>query len=430
MGTPLAHRPKLRGLARTFQALGHRNYWLYFWGQVVSLTGTWMQTAALTWLAFHLTQESKWPAYLSVAQVLPACLLGVWGGLLADRLPKRGLIMATQVGFAIIALVLALLSYTNTIAPWHLLILIALNGLVHAVDLPTRLAFVNDLVERESLGNAIALNALIFNTARAVGPALAAGLLWWFSPAACFMANALSYVAVLYALWLIRPPERPTYRAAGVPKPRGTGFRILAERPALAGLVALAGLFACVGWPILTLLPAFAQNDLGAGQAGYCAVLSAVGVGALIGALVGATYNKPRRHRTFLLGGVGLATLAFAVLASARTLPVAIGCAALVGLGLVLFFSTGQTRLQLSVRDDQRGRIMGVWATTLSGAIPIGSLLSGALADQVGVVPVLYGQALGGAAILIGVGVYCVCVGRTEELHDPTCHPARASAPA
>src|SRR5438270_12839288 len=189
-----------RGLASTFRSLRHRNYRLYFFGQLVSLIGTWMQMTAVIWLAYDLTGQNKWTGFVTAAGIVPAFLFGAWGGTLADRFSERSLIFTTQALFLLQALVLAGLTYWGRITPWQLLVLTAATGLVQAIDLPARLAFVFDMVGREDLMNAVALNSLLFNVARALGPAVGGLLPLWFEPWACFLVNGASYLAVLWAL--------------------------------------------------------------------------------------------------------------------------------------------------------------------------------------------------------------------------------------
>src|SRR5262249_41633257 len=183
------------GLKATFRSLRHRNYRLYFFGQMVSLVGSWMQTTALMWLAYELTRQSLWPALVPAVQVLPTFLLGAWGGALADRWPKRSLIFLTQAAFMALALVLAGLVLARAATPWQLLAVSVGWGVIQAVDLPARLAFVMDLAGREDVVNAVALNALLFNVARAVGPAVGGALLVWLGPGPCVLVNGLSYLA-------------------------------------------------------------------------------------------------------------------------------------------------------------------------------------------------------------------------------------------
>lgn len=379
----------------TFRSLRHRNYRLYFSGQLVSLTGSWVQTAALTWLAYDLTKQSCWLALIGAVQVLPTFLLGAWGGTLADRLPKRSLIFTCQALLLVLALLLAGIVGLGLATRWHLLVIATVCGVVNAVDLPARLSFVIEMVGRDDLPNAVALNALQFNTGRAVGPAVSAILLPLLGPALCFLVNGLSFLAVLVALaWMDLPPW--------VVPPRGherhsrlAGFRYLRGRRGLLLLIGLSGALSLFAWPMLSLLPALSHQELEAGEGGYSWMLSAVGFGALVGALLVASFGSRLKARVFLGIGVVLGTVGLGGLALVRYLPLAMGCCAVFGCGLILFFATSQAVLQLNSTDDNRGRVMGIWSMVLSGAHPLGHLLAGPAADRWGVPLVLTMQGLG-----------------------------------
>jgi MFS family permease len=395
--------PARRWLPATFRALRHRNYRLYFVGQIVSLTGSWLQTAALTWLAYDLTRQSRWPALVGAAQVLPALLLGVWGGSLADRWPRRTLIVLTQSGLLLLALLLAGMIALGAATPWGLLAASLLIGVVNAIDTPARLAFVIDMVGRDDLINAVALNSLIFNLARALGPACGAVLLPALGPGPCFLLNGLTFAAVLAALAAMRLPRAGPRR---LERPAGSlldSLRSLARRRDLVLLVALAAALAFFGWPLQALLPALSDQRLGAGEAGYAWMLSGIGGGALVGALLVASYGSLSRRRAFLGAGVVVGVAALLGLAVTKGLPVAVLSCALSGCGLILFFATGQAMMQLGADEHNRGRVMGIWLAVLSGAAPAGNLATGFFADCWGVQAVLLGMA--GGITLAGAGV-------------------------
>jgi MFS family permease len=420
----------------TFRALRHRNYQLYFSGQFISVTGSWAQSAALTWLAYELTRESIWPSLVGAMQVLPTFVLGVWGGSLADRWPKRPLIFLSQFTLLLLAVLLGVLVLLGQVTPWHLLAIATAAGIVIALDLPARLAFVIDLVGREDLPNAIALNSLLFNTARAVGPALAAvvfarlgaGATGHTAAGVCFLLNGLSFVAVLAALaWMDLPPPSPPTplpRSGGeggrlLPSPplrgRGVGgeggnslwegFRYLGLHPGLILLLVLSGAMSFFGWPILSLLPAVADQCLGESTGGYAWMLSAIGSGALIASLLVASFGSRLRRRWFLAAGVALASSSLLCLPAAHSLAAAVGCCTVLGCGLILFFPTSQAIMQLNSADHVRGRVMGIWSMVLSGAHPLGHLLAGQAADRHGVPLVLavmgVGIAAAGAVVLV-----------------------------
>jgi len=375
---------------RTFRSLRHRNYRLYFVGQLVSLVGSWTQITALTWLAHEQTHQAKWPAFLAAVQIGPTFLLGPWGGSLADRVSKRGLIVRTQVAFLCCALILLGLYWADVLNVWAMLAVMLVHGVVQAVDLPARLAFVPGLVGREDLSNAVALNSLLFNVARAIGPAVAGILLSAAGAEWCFIVNAISYAAIILALLLIRMP--PEAIGAVPPSPHG-GFRVLARQPGILTLVLLAGLVAIGGWPLLSLLPYLADQHLRQGETGYGTLLSAVGLGALCGALTVATFGNDVRRKVLLLGGLVAVCVALTGLVIATRLSVAVACCGLFGYGMIMFFATGQSAVQLETADADRGKVMGVWAMMLSAGVPLGNLVFGPAADVVGVTRVIAVQA-------------------------------------
>jgi MFS family permease len=397
-----------------FRSLRHRNYRLYFLGQFVSVTGSWAQSAALTWLAYDLTKESSWPALVAAMQVLPTCVLGAWGGSLADRLPKRSLIFLAQATLLLLAVLLGVLALTGGVtSPWPLLAIATAAGIVNAIDLPARLAFVIDLVGREDLPNAIALNSMLFNVARCVGPIVSAGT---FSLAeksasgqtaagACFLLNGLSFVAVLAALaWMDLPPHESRTAKHDTTDSLWAGFRYLAQHPKLILLLVLSGAMSLFGWPILSLLPAVADQRLGASENGYFWMLGAIGVGgALIASPLVASFSSRVRGRWFLAAGVALSSSSLLCLAATRSSPLAVAYCTVLGCGLILFFPTSQSIMQLSSDNHVRGRVMGIWSMVLSGAYPLGHLLAGQAADRWGVPLVL--NAMGAGIVVASVVV-------------------------
>ena len=397
------------GLAGTFRSLRHRNYRLYFFGQLISLTGSWVQTTALMWLVYELTQQSMWAALIAAAQVLPTFLLGAWGGALADRWPKRHLIFLTQAAFLFCALLLAGLVLAGVATPMQMLIITAATGLINAVDLPARLAFVMDLVGRDDVLNAVALNSLLFNLARVLGPLVAGGLLLWLGPGYCFLVNGLSYVAVLWALARMDVPGS-VHPAGARREPLAVlgGFGYLAARPRLALLMLLSALIAMFGWPSLALLPALARHALGVQESGYSLLLSGMGCGALAAALAVAAFGTMARRRLFIILGVMVTAAGLLGLGVVKSLSPAVFSCGLLGFGLILFFATSQAMVHLSAADHNRGRILGIWSMVMSGALPLGNLLSGPAADRWGEPVVLVCQGAGcalAAVALVVLGV-------------------------
>jgi MFS family permease len=419
------------GLAATFRSLRHRNYRLYFFGQLVSLIGSWMQTTALVWVAFELTHQNKWTGLVSAATLLPTFLFGAWGGALAERLPKRSLLFATQTLFLIQALVLAGLVLSGVVTPTQLFLVTLAGGLVQAVDLPARLAFVMEMVGRDDLMNAVALNSLLFNVARALGPAFAGALMVWIGPGLSFLANGVSFFAVLWALACMDVGLRATVKAGRHGESLRAGFAYLARRPALGVLILLGGVLSFTGWPFLALLPGLAHRTLSAaepasltaaaaeplplgqptppdlapetGRSNFSVMLSATGFGALAAAVAVATFGSMGRHRRFIAGGVCVMSAGLLGLSQVHHPASAFGCCALVGFGLILFFATAQAVVQLSAGDHNRGRIMGIWAMVTCGGLPLGNLVTGDAADRWGepFVLGLLGLASGGAAVAV-----------------------------
>lgn len=393
---------RCHGWFSPFRALRHRNYRLFFCGQIVSLAGSWMQLAALMWLAFQLTGTSRWPAIVAAAQMVPGILLGVWGGVLADRLPRRRLVFCTQFSLMILAFLLAGFVFTCTETVWNLFAISLAIGVVNAVDLPARLAFLVEMVGKDDLVNAVGLNSLTFNLARFAGPALLPWLLPLGGPELCFCLNGLSFLAVLVALAMMRlaPPVVRQPKTDGWAA-LGEGFRFVVRHPVLRLLLVLTTAMAIFGWPVLALLPALAKRRLGSGQEGFSSLLSSVGVGALLAAFLVAACGSYARRWLFIGAGVSLSASAFLGLSFVTGLSGAMLCAAMIGAGLILFFATSQASFQLSATDRNRGRVMGIYALILTGAQPLGNLLTGPAADRWGEPFVLRLQ---------GAGIFCVAV--------------------
>jgi len=414
----VAPRPTLLDVLRdrTFRSLRHPDYRRYFFGQIVSFTGSWMQSAALIWLVYDLTADPLWPPLMLVAQVGPTLLLGTWGGNLADRLPKRRLIVATQSGFLATALLFAAVTASGFATPGLLLAIQLLNGVLQSADLPARLSFAPDLVPRSDLINAVSLNSMLFNSARAVGPALAGGAFLLADAASssgisgglrptllgavgCFLFNAVSYVAVLVAL------NRITVDGQGQPRPAGQsvweGFRVAWASPQVRRLLLLSGGLCVFAWPALTLFPAFTKTVLGHSEKEYSVLVSSLGVGALLSALTTATFGTAARRGWLLVGGAALATAGLAGLAASPSLAPALLSTAALGYGLVLYLSTGQSALQLDSTAETRGRVMALWAMMLSASAPLGHLAAGLAAQRVPVPHVFAALAAGAAVVTL-----------------------------
>lgn len=419
----------------TFRSLRHRNYRLYFIGQIVSFVGSSVQSAALMWLMFESSgKDPRWPSWLLVAQVGPTILLGPLGGHFADRIYKPRLIFATQSVFLFQAVLLTTLVAMNLANAWVILALQALVGIVQAVDLPARMSMTPELVPKEDVINAVGLNSLVFNSARAIGPGVAAlvfAIFELFGPmlptgmdrvrigaAICFGLNSISFVAVLFALHAIRyPPADTTTRKSHESNSKGLGllvrnlvqgFRYLIEHPALGGLVLLTFVIGTFGWPVLTLMPAYTADVLGRSEQSYYALVGSLGTGALIAALATATFGSAERRKSFLIIGAFTAGFGLLGLTQTNVLPLAMLCTGSTGFGLILYLSTGQSTLQLAVPDEVRGRVLALWAMTLSASAPIGHLIAGQATRDFGILIVLEWMTVGVLASAMGLAIVLV----------------------
>jgi MFS family permease len=395
----------------TFAALRHRNFRLFFVGQLVSLTGTWVQTTAQGWLVYQLTGSKVLLGTVAAVGSLPM-LLSAWGGSVADRHPKRTVVFFTQTGMMVLAFVFAALVWSGHIQPWHILVLAALGGLAMAFDMPARQAFMVEMTSRQHLMNAISLNSSIFNGARIVGPSVAGFLMAHVGMAWCFLLNGLSFIAVIAGLLMMRLPRFvPPAEPASTGRHMLEGFAYVAKHRRVRILLLLLAVVGVFGWSYSVLLPAYATDILHVGERGYGALLSANGLGALLGALTVATYGSRVRPRLMILGGLWLFSAMLLLLAVVRWYPLVLVCLAAGGWGMLLYFSTSNTLIQTSVSDDMRGRVMGIWALVFGGMMPVGGLESGLLSQAVGVPWTV----AAGALVCAGAGLVTWLVAR----HNP-----------
>jgi MFS family permease len=381
-GSPAAHRPRLR----TFAALRHRNYRLFFAGQLISVTGTWMQNMALSYLTYHLTNSAFLLGLISTVGSLPMLLFALPGGVLADRLEKRRILLFTQSSVMVLAFILAALTWAQWIRVWQIALIAAVAGTAMAADMPTRQAFVIEMVDRRDLMNAIALNSSIFNSARIAGPSIAGILYGMVGPGWCFFANGASFIAVLTGLLLMRFPPRARRQITTSPLADALdGIRHLRQKRTVLGIAIWLAAFSVFGWSYAVLMPIFARDVLHMGPSGLGYLMTGTGVGALIGALGVATlsgYNVSRP--TLLFSGAFLLAAALIAFSFSRAFWLSAAMLALAGMGGVTFMSTANTTIQVSVPDELRGRMMGVWGVVFAGSAPLGSLQAGTMAQYLG----------------------------------------------
>lgn len=391
-------------LKSTFAALQHPNYRLWFIGQLVSLIGTWMQSTAQGFLVYDLTHSAAFLGYVSFAAGIPTWILTLYGGVIADRISKRNLLIITQGTMMVLASILAVLTFTHTVQPWHIIALAFMLGVANAFDAPGRQAFVAELVDRKDLTNAIALNATMFNLGVVTGPAVAGLVYAWLGPAWCFTINAISFIAVITALALMRiaPVPRMDHLSPIVELKEGVKVAFSDEimRLLFAGLF----IFGVFGFALLVLMPAWAVNVLHGDVTTNGLLLSARGIGSLIGGLMLATIaSRGFRGKIWTVGSLFLpiSVLLFGV---ARWLPFSLAMIAFMGLCLISVVNVTNGIIQSKTSDLMRGRVMSIYTLIFMGGQTLGGLLLGLLADRFNEPVTAYICA--GVLGLLAVGVY------------------------
>ncbi|MEH3055377.1 MAG: MFS transporter [Patulibacter minatonensis] len=387
--------------SRTFAALGVRNYRWYFGGQAVSLAGTWMQAVALSWLALELSGSGSVVGAVLAAQYLPVLLLGAYGGVLADRLDKRRLLLVAQAVHGSLSLVLGVLALTGAVELWMVFAIAAALGVVVSVEMPARQSFVMEMVGPAHVGNAVSLNSILVNATRAVGPALAGLLIAGFGVGVCFVLNGVSFAGVLFALLVMRTdelhPAPPLARGKGQLR---DGLRYVRRTPELGVPLVMMAVVGTFAYEFPVVLPLLAHESLGGGAQTFGLLTSAMGVGAVVGGLVIASRRRTGA-RALSTAAVGFG-VAIALVAIAPGLATALVAMLFVGAGSVSFMSTGNTTLQLGADPAFRGRVMALWAVTFQGSTPIGAPIIGAISEGTGP---RVGLAVGAASCLLAAAI-------------------------
>jgi MFS family permease len=407
MTGPSALRPRRLVRIKGLTAFRHRNYRLFFSGQAVSLVGTWMQQVAQAWLVLQITKDPLWLGIVAAAQFLPVMILGLFGGVLADVLPKRQTLMAVQVVMMLLAAVLAVLTATGLVEVWMILILAVGLGIANAVDMPVRQSFAIEMVGPKDVGNAVALNSAMFNGARVVGPAVAGLTIGAFGIAPAFAINALSFLAVLVGLSLM--DDESLHRARLVARPRSVadvreqlveGLRFVRHTPIVLLAVTTVGVVATTGMNFNVIVPPLASDILHSDAAGYGFLMTASGLGSLIAAVWLVAGGKPKPIRIAL--GALLLGVASILLSLTTQYWLALVLMVGIGGGSIAMAATANATIQLAVPDGLRGRVMSVYTTVFSASVPIGGLAAGALATSIGIPATI---AVGGAlSLLAGLG--------------------------
>ncbi len=385
-------------------ALAHRNFRLFFIGQGISLVGTWMQNVGEGWLILTLTNSPFYVGLTAALSSLGVLLFSLYAGVIADRADKRRFIIFMQLAFMLEALTVAILVWTHVVAVWQVLLLATILGIASGFDIPMRQSFIVEMVGKDDLMNAIALNSSLFNGARVIGPAIAGFLIGAVGIAWCYFLNSVSYIAVIAGLLMMRLPPRP-------PRPQTasawTGFRevltYLRGDRRLRVLMMLTAILSVFGFPYISMMPVFARDVLQRGATGYGALTSSIGIGAVIGALgVALTSGRIRRRgRLMLIGGTAFGVLLI-LFAASRALALAMALLALAGCAMIVNNSITNTMLQTTAPDHLRGRIMGFYSFVFVGMAPFGAFLFGVVAEHVGVPVTL---ASGGAIVAVSVAL-------------------------
>ena len=367
-----------------FTALQHRDFRLFWFGQIISLSGTWMQSVAQGWLVYSLTKSPFYLGLVAASGSLPILLFTLAGGIAADRFRKRNLLLLTQALSILPAFLLGILTDINMITVWQVALLAAVLGTVNAFDIPARQSFLIELVGRDSLTSAIALNSAAFHGARMIGPVVAGITIASLGLPACFYLNALSFVAVIIALSKMSTQGEIRESSNGLFKDFIEGIRCVKSRYGISRIILLIAVFSLIGLPFITLLPVFAGEVLNAGAKGFGFLVGATGAGALAAALLLAFRGDICDKGRFISIAALSASVSLLVFSLSKNIFISIPFLLIVGWGLVSFLATANSYIQLSAPDNLRGRVMSVFTLVFLGTAPIGNSLVGAMADYIG----------------------------------------------
>jgi MFS family permease len=367
-------------IRHSFNSLEVPNYRRYFAGQLISLSGTWMQTVAAIWVVLSLTDSGVAVGFTTALQFLPMLLFGAWGGLLADRIPKRRLLITTQALMTIPAVGLFAVTATGVVTPWMVYLSVLAFGSLNAIDNPTRQSFVIEMVGPDRVVNAVSLNSVIVQAARIVGPALAGLLIATVGVVPCFGLNALTFVAMIFALWGMDPSRLQAAPVAA--RERGAiraALRYVFRTPELLVPLALMALVGTLGFNFQVVLPLLAKFSFDSGAMTYASLVSAMAVGSIAGALING--HRGRTGPRLIAGGALAFGLSALLAAAMPSLVLEIVVLALLGAAAVTFAATINSTLQLAVSPEMRGRVMALYSVVFLGSTPIGAPLTGWLAQ-------------------------------------------------
>lgn len=371
-------------IIHAFPAFKHRNYKLYFFGQAISLIGTWMQTVALGWLVFQLTHSAYLVGLITALGTVPVLLFALIGGVIVDRFPKKPLLLFTQAGALLISLLLGILTVSGYITVWQIGMLAFLNGTLDALDKPARQSFVVEMVGKEGLTSAIALNSGLFNGARVVGPAIAGMLIAMYGSGGAFLINAVSFIAVLIALMLIKTSYTQPAAHPNPIRSMAEGIRYAYNHETIRSILFFAAISSIFGWSYTTLMPVIVQTVYHQDASGLGYFYAAGGIGALAATFLVSAYAKRFSPLFFILGGNFLFAISLYLFSLSPSLLLSLVILFFAGLGLLSQFAMMNTLVQHIVPNEIRGRIMSLYTLMFIGMAPLGNYEIGLIAHHVG----------------------------------------------
>lgn len=395
---------KGRQLPAGLRSLRHRNFLLYFFGQIISLTGSWVQLVAQAWLVYRMTDSAVMLGLVAFAGQTPGFFLAPLGGALADRMSRRRILLFTQACAMLLALGLGILTLSGAVAVWHVFVFAALLGVVSAFDLPARQALVVEMVGRSELLNAVALNSSAVNIARLAGPALAGLLVATLGEGWCFIANGLSFGAVITSLLLMRVATLDAQVVQrSVTEHILEGFRFIFAASPVRAVIVLFGLVTLLGMPYAVLMPVFADRILGAGPGGQGVLMAAAGVGALAATLCLAARSEAQRLANLTAGSAAAFGLGLILFSLSNSFLLSAALLIPVGFSMMLMLATTNTILQALTPDALRGRVMAAYTMAFLGASPVGALLAGWLSGRLGPATTV---AMGGLGCMLAAALF------------------------
>ena len=401
-----------------FRSLKYRNYRLFFGGQSMSLIGTWMQRIAMPWLVYHMTGSALLLGVVSFAGQIPTFLLSPFAGVITDRFNRYKVLLITQIFSLVQAFILAILALTGTIQMWHIVTLSIVLGCINAFDVPSRHSFVIEMVEKkEDLGNAIALNSMMFNGARIIGPSIAGLMLATAGEGICFLINAVSYIFVIASLLMmhVNPREIPE-KENHLLKELKEGLDYTFGFAPIKHLILLLAVVSLMGTSYQVLMPVFAKEVLHGGSQTFGFLMGAAGLGALLGAVFLASRESVLKLGRIIPAAAGLFGAGLIILSFIKVYPITLILMVLIGLGMMLHTASSNTILQTITEDDKRGRVMGFYTMAIMGTAPFGSLIGGFLAKTIGTPETIM---IGGVSCVVGALLFLKKLPELKSLVRP-----------